>query len=288
MRRIFLATLFAMNVITAHAGTENSSCELMYAAHPHKHADEAIGQQRLDKTLALDFSGMEAFSEVFIPLTDEFSRQFLESIDKQSISLGQQTIVLGGYEGETIPSVVIPVTVSGEQGYKQLIQLAALIGHVYAQDSTLVICDGSVGGEWQQLESLEVLDRGPEKFLVESNIPMLFGMMIGAAGTAENIGFTYYSDTQMFSTLSYTGGDLNKEEVLEQVGEWIHAMSNGDVSLAVGSKSVAVFFPHNDWENYPMGSHYFPYLQGEEQQKMLIEWRKDYLRVMDEFLTEED
>jgi hypothetical protein len=286
MRTLLLATLFAMNAITAQAGTTSSSCELMYAAHPHKNADEAIGQQRLDKTLALDFAGMEALSELFIPLTNEFSLQFLESVEKQSISLGPQAIVLGGYEGETIPSVVIPVTVNGEEGYQQLIQLAALIGHVYAQDSTLVICDGSVDGEWQQLESLEILDQGKEKFLVESNIPMLFGMMIGAAGSADSIGFTYYSDTQLFSTLS--GADLDKEELLQQVGEWIHVMSNGDVSLAIDSKPVAVFFPHNDWETFPKGGHYIPYLQGENQQDMLIEWRNDYLKMMDEFLQEAD
>ena len=76
--------------------------------------------------------------------------------------------------------------------------------------------------------------------------------------------------------------------MLEQVGKWIHTMSNGDVSLAIDSKPVAVFFPHNDWENYPAGSHYYPYLQGEDHQELLLEWRNDYLKMMDEFLKEED
>jgi hypothetical protein len=93
----------------------------MYAAHPHKDAVEAIGQQRLDRTLALDFSAMKAFSEAFIPLTNIFFQQFLEAIEQRSISFGQQTIVLGGHEGETIPSVVTPVTIIGEDGYQQLI-----------------------------------------------------------------------------------------------------------------------------------------------------------------------
>lgn len=283
--RILVSMALLISQLTV-ASDEQASCELMYAAHPHKHATEAIGEERLQRTLDLSFEQMAAYSEVFIPMTAQIANAFIAGSDGSSLDLTSQQVVLGGYEGESAPSVMLEVSIKDRRGYQELIELAAAIGYVYAQDSTLVICSGDLGEEWQSVVSLEVTDTGREPLLTEESIPIVYGMMIGIAGSVDDLGYTYYEDRKLFSTLAETDRNVTEQEIWSDISRWVNTVSNGDVELAIDERDVSIFFPHNDWEDHPQGADYLDYLRGVAAAQNLAVWRKEFLQKLDVFLSE--
>ena len=284
--RIFMPLFMLFSQFSLAAG-EQASCEIMYAAHPHKNAGEAIGEDRLQRTRELSFEQMSDFSEVFIPLTSQIAKVFLAGDDGDTIELTSHEVVLGGYEGESIPSVMIEVAIKDRRGYQELIELAAAIGYVYAQDSTLVICTGNIGEEWQSVVSLEVTDTGREALLTEESIPIVYGMMIGIAGSVEDLGYTYYEDRKLLSTLAEPDRDVQEQEIWADIALWVNTVSNGDVELAIEERNVSIFFPHNDWDDRPRGGNYLEYLSGVAEAKNLEAWREEFLQKLDGFLLDQ-
>lgn len=283
----FFIPLFMLFSQLSLAADNQASCEILYAAHPHKHASEAIGEQRLERTLELDFEQMSDYSELFIPLTSKIARAFLAGDGGDTIELTSHKVVLGGYEGESAPSVMIEVTVKDRRGYQELIELAAAIGYVYAQDSTLVICTGDLGDQWQSAVSLEVTDTGREALLTEESIPIVYGMMIGIAGSVDDLGYTYYEDRKLLSSLAESDRDVQEQEIWAEIAQWVNTMSNGDMELAIDERNVSIFFPHNDWDGRPSGGNYLEYLSGVAEAKNLEAWRKEFLQKLDSFLLDQ-
>ncbi len=70
-------------------------CEVMYAAHPHNKAIEAVGEQRLQQTLAFDFADMTAFTRAFLPMTAAIAGDVVRASGDSLRLLGQE-LVLGG------------------------------------------------------------------------------------------------------------------------------------------------------------------------------------------------
>jgi hypothetical protein len=195
--------------------------------------------------------------------------------------------VLGGYEGESAPSVMIQVAIKDRRGYGELIELAAAIGYVYAQDSTLVICSGDIGEQWQSAVSLEITDTGREALLTQESIPIVYGMMIGIAGSVDDLGYTYYEDRQLLSTLAESDRDLQEQEIWADIARWVNTVSNGDMELVVDERNVSIFFPHNDWDKRPRGGNYLEYLAGAAEAKNLKAWREAFLQKLDVFLLDQ-
>ena len=267
---------------TAEAITDQSvECELMYAAHPHKKAIVAIGENRLKETLSFNFDEMTEFSREFMPMTLEIAS--LSGDD--SVRINEQELVLGGYEGVTIPSVVIRVSVLRKEGYAALLRIASHIGYVYAQDSTLVICATKLVDGWDKVSSLEVVDQGKVNFFTERNVPLFFGLMIGAFNGPERLGYTFYKDSKIFSTFSESGRSLRGNSVIESLSVWLNELSNGDVDLSISSGPVSIFFPHNDWETNPEGESFQHYMEQGRLNPVLVKNRERYIQRLDQFLN---
>lgn len=270
----------------ANTAAENAAvqCEVMYAAHPHKKAVAAVGVDRISQTLSFDFEEMTAFSQAFIPNTQAIAEDIARSSGK-SLRLLAQQLVLGGYEGETIPSVVIRVAVREAAGYAALVRMAAHIGYVYAQDSTLVICADEPVESWRKVNSVEIVDKGAEKFFKEENVPLFFGLMIGAFNGPERLGYTFYRDSKTFSTLAESERSPGEGSIIEGLSDWLAELSNGDVELAVSTRPLWIFFPHNDWRAEPEGGSYLRYMNRGEVSPLLKQRRRQYLQDVDKFLS---
>ncbi len=266
---------------------KGADCEIMYASHPHHKATVAIGSERLKKTTSLSYEETERFSKVFISLTDDIINSLIKPSSKD-ITIKGQELILGGYEGETVTSVVIKTTVYNDVGQKTLLKLAAHIGYVYAQDSTLVICSDNANitsDNWTRLTSIEIQDQGEELFFQEKNIPIFFGMMIGSNNSPENLGFTFYKDSKVFSTLASSEKGKVELALLEKLSDWINELSGGDVKLGISSKDTWVFFPHNDWQNNPLGKAYKNYMEIESIKGLDLK-REQFLKGIDDFMLQ--
>lgn len=280
--------VFATNA--NHLDSTSSSgmaCEIMYAAHPHYKAVLAIGEERLKQTTSLSYQETAEFSQAFIPLTDDIIHSLIAP-SNNDIKVSGQALVLGGYEGETVTSVAIKTTVFSETGHEKLLKLAAHIGYVYAQDSTLVICEGNVydvDKNWTQLRSIEIKDQGKTLFFAEKNVPIFFGMMIGAFNSPENVGFTFYKDAKVFSTLAGSANASKELAVVEKLASWLNDLSNGAVELNIATKDTWVFFPHNDWEQAPLGESYKNYM-AQESIAGLEQKRQAFLQAIDQFMQQ--
>lgn len=260
-------------------------CEIMYAAHPHEKAVAAVGAHRLEQTQVFNFDEMTAFSQAFMPSTQAIAEDVAES-SGESLRILEQELVLGGYEGETIPSVVIRASVHGDMGYAALVRMAAQIGYVYAQDSTLVLCPDEPVESWRRVTSVEIVDKGTEEFFKEENVPLFFGMMIGAFNGPERLGYTFYKDSKTFSTLAESERSSTEGSVLEQLSDWLTELSNGDIELAISTRQLWIFFPHNDWRDEPQGGAYIRYMESSEVDPLLEQRRQQYLNDVDRFLSQ--
>ena len=270
---------------TTPSDNDAAVCEVMYAAYPHEKAVAAIGEQRLKQTQSFDFNEMRVFSKAFMPTTQAIAEDVARSSGESLRILGQK-IVLGGYEGASLPSVVIRTAVRGKVGYTALVKMAAHIGYIYAQDSTLVICADEPVENWQNVTSLEVTDNGEEEFLNEDNVPLFFGMMIGAFNGPERLGYTFYKESKTFSTLAASDRSPGEYAVVKQLSDWLTELSNGDVELAISTRSLWIFFPHNDWQENPEGQAYFNYMERGLENRLLAQRRQQYLDDIDKFLSQ--
>ena len=261
----------------------DSSCELIYAPHPHKNAAFAVGESRLQQTLSFDFEQMRAFSTAFMPTTLAIAEDVIRS-RKSDLRILEQHLVVGGYEGESVPSVVVRAFVPGPEDYAALLEIAVNVAYVYAQDSTLVICAQAPPNVWTKMFSTEVTDIGREKFLVEQNVPLLFGMMIGALNSPDNVGYTFYQDSRIFSTFAESHTDVSENSAIQEIVDWLNVLSNGDVELEVSRKPVWVFFPHNDWRTEPDGGAFYEHMAQKNVSPVLRQRRAQFLNDIDDFL----
>lgn len=268
----------------AFAANKGTECEIMYASHPHPKAIIAVGSERLKQVSTLSYEETAEFSKTFIPLTNDIISSLVGSSNK-SIKVKEQELILGGYEGETVTSVVIKTVVFNDKGQNTLLKLAAHIGYVYAQDSTLVICSdkpSSVDDNWTPLRSIEIKDEGKEDFFKEKNVPIFFGMMIGAHNSPDNLGYTFYKNSKIFSTLASSTHGKEELDVLSGLANWVKDISDGDISLNISSKDTWVFFPHNDWESNPLGKSYKKYININAIKGLDIK-RQQFLNRVDQF-----
>ena len=164
--------------------------------------------------------------------------------------------------------------------------MAAYIGYVYAQDSTLVICADEPVENWQRVISTELVDSGEEKFLTEDNVPLFFGMMIGASNGPEELGYTFYKESKTFSTFAESKRDAGEESVIEEISAWLTQISNGDVELAISTRPLWIFFPHNDWQAEPNGASYLRYMERGKVSSILLQRRQQFLDDVDTFLSQ--
>jgi len=264
---------------------ETHFCEIIYAPHPHKTAINAIGAERLNKTLSLSFTGMVQVSEAFIPMTQALIEEVIAE-DNASIALLGHDVMLGGYEGESIPSVVIKTKFTGEENTASLLKIAAEIGFIYAQDSVLVICDYQVDSAFHATTSVELTDQGRKSFIDENSAPLLFGMMIGAHNGVENLGYSYFKDTKVFSTFVDLASADKEMLVINDLVSWLQELSQGEVSLNVTAKPIWIFFPHNKWSINQQGQGFYPYLDANDINKKLMDKRQLFLNKMDNVLAE--
>ncbi|SEL05739.1 hypothetical protein SAMN05216262_10576 [Colwellia chukchiensis] len=260
-------------------------CEIIYAPHPHKTAVKAIGAQRLNKTLSLSFADMVYFSEAFMPMTQSIVESVIAQ-DSAKIDLLSHEVMLGGYEGESIPSVVIKTRLHGKENAQTLLKVAAKIGYIYAQDSVLVICDDNIDGAFQATTSIELTDQGKETFLNQDNAPLLFGMMMGAHNRVEGLGYSYYKESKVFSTFVDLTTQSQEMQVINDLVNWLENLSHADISLKVTPKPIWIFFPHNTWSTDQQGQGYYQYLDGMQSSEQLLEKRQQFLDKIDQVLAE--
>ena len=258
-------------------------CEVMYAPHPHHKAAEVIGEDRLEQTLALDFDDMAAFSLEFMASTNDIAQDVAMSSGGM-LEILDQSLVTGGYEGETIPSVVIRTSVHGDSGYADLIRMAARIGYVYVQDSTLVICPDEPVEDWEKLISVEVTDSGNETFFDSDSVRLFYGMMIGAFNGHEGLGYTFYEESGTFSTLAESSLESGGDSIIESIADRLYELSNGDVEFEVTRRSVWVFYPHNDWTTNPSGDSYVAFMDDGVVSDVTARRRVEFLSSVDVFL----
>jgi hypothetical protein len=262
---------------------ELAVCEVMYAAHPHSKAITALGEQRLSVINNLSFESMTAFSQRFMPMTRAIADDVADH--QKTIKVLGQELVLGGYEGESIPSVALRVSVSDAQGYPALLNMAAHIGYVYAQDSVLVICSDQPPGNWEKASNVKVIDGGREKFLNDKNVPLLYGLMMGTFNSPKELGYTYYKDSKIFTTLAISGRPPGELQAMNSLSNWLFMLSNGNVNLDVNKENVWIFFPHNDWEKHPKGGAYLQYMFNAELNSELIRHQLNFIQEVDSFLN---
>ncbi|SEL05867.1 hypothetical protein SAMN05216262_10580 [Colwellia chukchiensis] len=280
--------LFTANASSAESQTsQGMACEILYAAHPHYKAVQAVGENRLKQTTSLSFQETAAFSQAFMPLTQDIINS-LVAANGSDIKVFEQALVIGGYEGESVTSVAIKTQVFNAAGHEKLLKLAAHIGYVYAQDSTLVMCEGNVydvDKNWLALKSINIKDRGKSVFFEEKNVPIFFGMMIGAFNSPENVGFTFYKDAKVFSTLAGSANASKELAVVKKLASWLNELSNGDIELAIVTKDSWVFFPHNDWQAAPLGQSYKSYMAQESIAGLDLK-RQRFLKGIDQFMQQ--
>ncbi len=262
-------------------------CQIIYAPHPHKKAIKAIGEQRLNRTLSLSFEEMVHVSEAFIPMTQSLVEEIIEE-DGSAIEVVGHEVMLGGYEGESIPSVVINTKIKDKTSANSLLKIAAEIGFIYSQDSALVICDYNVNNQFEEVNSVELRDEGNKAFLNENSAPLLFGMMIGAHNSVENLGYSYFKDSNVFSTFVNLNTENKEVMVINDLVTWLYKLSNGEVSLKVTSTPTWIFFPHNNWDKNQQGEGFYDYLDVKDIDNKLMDKRKLFLKTLDDVLSEID
>ena len=277
-----LTLLSAFASITTNSNETPISCELMHSAHPHPTAIAPMGESRLSQAHTLNLAQTAEYSLAFIPLTREIA-EAVSTTSSGGLEIVGQDLVLGGYAGQSTITVVLRVQIHDPSGTAALLRLASHIGYVYAQESTLVICEGHVIEGWSKVTSLEVSDEGREKFLTEKNATIFYGMMVSAFNGPEKVGYTYYYDSQVFSTVAEFKYGKKGNAIVEGLANWINIFSNGDVELSLKRRPVQVFYPHNSWEANPQGATYRQYMREGKLNPQLAERRVQFLQIFDDF-----
>ena len=134
------------------------------------------------------------------------------------------------------------------------------------------------------MSSTQITDIGRETFLDEQNVPLLFGMMIGALNSPDGVGYTFYQDSKIFSTFAESGTDVSEYSVIQEIVDWLNVLSNGDVELESSRRPVWVFFPHNDWSSKSDGEAYYEHMRQKSVSPVLRQRREQFLRDIDDFL----
>lgn len=249
----------AANTSNSDSQAEIAKCEIMYAVYPHPKSTISTGASVLAALSEFDKQEKLALIGLF---KDEAMAIAKTSLGKSNgIRINRQEAVLGGYEGKTIPSMVLHTSVTSQAGYTTLIEIAANIGYVFSQDSTLVICDQAAGEDWVDLVSLNIQDAGTKTFFTNENIGLFFGLMIGQLNTTDDLGYTFYKGTRIFSTFSPPYNANKKADAVQYLAAWLNDISNKNITLNISKQPVSVFFPHNDWAINPAGEQYTKYLR---------------------------
>jgi len=256
----------------------------MYSAHPHSRAVEAIGTERLALVHALDVQDTSDYSSTFLPLTREMA-DAIAGQSRGSLEILGQDLVLGGYAGVSTTTAVIRTGILKPEGYQTLLRLAARIGYIYAQDSTLVICEGKPVNDWRSVVSLEISDTGKEAFLSEENAIRFYGLIVGAFNGPDNIGYTYYPESKVFSTLAGLSRGWEGRLIVEELANWLSTLSNGDIQFRFVERPVWIFYPHNNWEENPEGGTYTSHLAGQKIGPRLHQRRKQFLKTFDNYFA---
>jgi len=278
--------LCALNSTYSYAAGEVlSTCELMYSAHPHGQAVVALGSKRLALVRALNVEETGNYSSNFLSMTREMANAVIAS-SGGSLEFLNQNLVLGGYAGTSTTTAVIRTAVHEPAGYQALLRLAARIGYVYAQESTLVICDGEAVANWRSVVSLEISDSGKEAFLSKKNAIRFYGLIVGAFNGPDNIGYTYYPESKVFSTLAGLSTGEKGRSLVEELGNWLSTLSNGDIQFKFAERPVWIFYPHNNWKQYPGGDTYTEYLTGGKIGSDLRQRRTQFLQSFDSYFTQ--
>ena len=257
-------------------------CELFYETRPHKNAKKTINPGLIRAAASLSSADVYRFTESLVPLTDRLLSDAVESYG-DTLTVRSHEIVQGGYEGITSSSVVLRITLNDQTAYQSLSDLAARIGYLYVQDSTLVACENISAEGWLDTESYELSDtQDSQQFWNEKNAALFFGLMIGASNDPDDIGYTYYPEAGIF--LTFVDSDQEKEMVNSLV-EWVEGLSEGSIDIAAINKRLKIFFPHNDWDAYPEGESYQKALQSDAVLDDLNGYRKLYIQKLDAFIN---
>ena len=267
------------------ASKSSPTCELMYSAHPHQRAIAAVGAERLALVQTLDVQETGIYSNAFLAMTREMAKTTTSNSQGKLEFLGQD-LVLGGYAGVSTTTAVIRTAIHGPSGYQALLRLAARIGYVYAQDSTLVICDGQAPANWRSVVSLEISDAGNEAFLSEENAIRFYGLIVGAFNGPDNIGYTYYPGSKVFSTLAGLSRGKEGRSIVEELANWLSTLSNGDVQFKFDERPVWIFYPHNNWKEYPEGGAYSAHLTDQNIDPGLHQRRAQFLKTFDDYFIQ--
>ncbi len=264
------------------SSTDYSSCQIIYSPIPHASSAHVVGQAQLDRIFALTNDDKRRFFRSLSGITESAIRATMDPAAKWELQPVQE--VLGGYEGETTPSISLPMRSPLDLDISQLERVASAIGYVYVQDSVLVQCADDGVENASDAVTVVVKDAGRRTFLNADNVPFLFGMMIALNNGPGGLGYTYYPNTGRFETLEDEIETGAVAKMLQDISRQLRQLSHNDILLEISTEKLDVSFPHNSWSVARRGESYLSELPSAADRQVLAEHRRQFLLALDSFL----
>ena len=268
----------------SEAPPDSLSCEILIAPTPHVTSTHVVGKERLERIHSLSSIEVRDFYRTLTNITDRLLQWAIGPDSGWTIE--SQRELIGGYEGLSIPSVVVQLESNGTGRIDEIKWVVAALGYVYIQDSALMICDDDGLANDTDATNLIVVDAGRRAFLSESSAELLFGMMIGLNNGADGLGYSFFPKRKTFETLEFDSQTRPMTALMRKVSQQVASLSNNQVVLDVTSRPVEVVFPGNDWAMTKNGESYMALLDGVDH-AMLQTYREQFLLAIDNFATGE-
>lgn len=255
-------------------------CEINYSTMP-LYSGGRLGADRVEKLKALhaDPDAERAFISGLNDLTRRTVALVSDMDPETEFSIQP---VWGGYLGTTSPSLAGRFGDGADKPAEREVaaRIGASIGYVYLQDSVLVQCAAQSGEGGAVVPAIELSDVAGSDVLNADSLRSIYGMIIGEADGNLEVGFTYYVEDDVFSTLGFLDGGAIEQAAIAAVVDTLGDMVPGG-GLMMTQRPRWVSFPANDWTTNTQGESYLAGAVPEELLDELNALQAEFIAAVD-------
>lgn len=264
-----------LSVSTAQAAV----CALLFEVIPSKDTAAIIGGEVTARLASKNFAQWRGFSERQAAVVDDFLETNFGNVAKFDIP----TVGIGGFEGNSSPSIVITVHFEKDFGGdilgNAINKMASAIGYTFIQDGTVALCNTSVGkfGGKHSLYSISP-GEGFELGTSEGFVKTAYSAIVDANDDS-SIGYIFDEDEMYI--LDLTDGHL--PEILDTANKYLAALFTAGVSIRFDFESdLQSIYRGNNWVEDPTGSSLLEYVSKDLYASVWIA-QKAYIEDLKEF-----
>ena len=262
--RRFGAALICAFLWLSVSSAQAAVCNLIFEVIPSKDTAPIIGSKLTADLAKKNFAKWRGFSERQAEIVDNFLETKFDGVAEFYIP----TVGIGGYEGNSSPSIIITVDfedeLSGNKLGAAISEMTAAVGYTFIQDGTVAFCSKSVGEDFGSKIPLYSIapEAGFRSGIDERFVKTAYSAIVDANDDS-SFGYTFDGDVMFMLDLKFKpdlGTDYLPEE-LKEANLYLESLYTAEISISNERKNdQPSIYLANNWVEDPTGSSLLKYI----------------------------